>query len=259
MASGPERTALYRMFGAEDLLIYVGISKDFGRRWAQHAVVQPWYPEIQRQTVDWYPSRDEAEAAEIAAIKVEQPKYNKQHALKPPRSRRMRRTVPADSDGLDRDRIVYLSATAEANGGCEYVVAAPRIIAPGTYLITFDYDADGKPDWPVAVSQCVLVDAGDDAARKHGGTCREPEAQTPNALLAPACGCYQCRAKRSKARREPRCTCYESDTRDDSGAVPRLCSAHWPDGPGGVADPALPCTGTKTGSDPTRRLCGCAA
>jgi hypothetical protein len=70
---GPDgRTALYR--------VYDGISKDFGSRWKTHARNQPWWPEVRHQTVTWYDSRKEAEAAETAAIKAEQPKYNIAHA-----------------------------------------------------------------------------------------------------------------------------------------------------------------------------------
>jgi predicted GIY-YIG superfamily endonuclease len=75
-----ERTALYRIWGAADLLLYIGISKDFGSRWKQHAKQQPWWDEMERLTVDrWYGSRQEAEAAERTAIKAEKPKYNVAH------------------------------------------------------------------------------------------------------------------------------------------------------------------------------------
>jgi predicted GIY-YIG superfamily endonuclease len=66
-----ERTALYRIWGTADLLLYIGVSKDFGTRWKQHAKTQPWWPEMQRLTVDcWYDSRPEAEAEETAAINL---------------------------------------------------------------------------------------------------------------------------------------------------------------------------------------------
>lgn len=72
-------TALYRLLGDEDALLYIGIAKHFGRRWHQHAQAQPWWPEVKRQTVDWYPSRPEALAAEAAAIRAESPRYNVVH------------------------------------------------------------------------------------------------------------------------------------------------------------------------------------
>jgi hypothetical protein len=76
-AAAPERTALYRIFGDEDLLLYIGITKNFGMRWQKHSSTQPWWPQLRRQTIDWYDSRPEARAAELAAIHAEQPVHNK--------------------------------------------------------------------------------------------------------------------------------------------------------------------------------------
>jgi predicted GIY-YIG superfamily endonuclease len=98
-----EPTALYRVFGEADLLLYIGISNDFGRRWKQHARKQPWWDEKRRLTVDqWFDSREEAEAAEATAIMAEKPKYNKKHAAlpaRPPRrpGTRKRLVVPQSS------------------------------------------------------------------------------------------------------------------------------------------------------------------
>lgn len=75
-----ERTAVYHIFGDAGLLLYIGISKNFGHRWQQHAQVQPWWDEHRRMTVDWYDSRAEAKAVETIAIKTEGPKYNVIHA-----------------------------------------------------------------------------------------------------------------------------------------------------------------------------------
>lgn len=75
-----EPTALYRIFGDAEQLLYVGISNDFGTRWKQHAKAQPWWNEKKRLTVDeWYDSRADALAAEAAAIRTEKPKYNVVH------------------------------------------------------------------------------------------------------------------------------------------------------------------------------------
>ena len=75
-----ERTALYRMFDAGRALLYIGVSNNFGYRWKQHASAQSWWPEVQRQTVEWYPNRKDAEAAEVAAIKAEGPRHNITHS-----------------------------------------------------------------------------------------------------------------------------------------------------------------------------------
>lgn len=72
-----ERTALYRVWGKDDLLLYIGISDDFGRRWKQHAKQQLWWDEMKRLTADeWFDTRDDAEFAETVAIRTEKPKYN---------------------------------------------------------------------------------------------------------------------------------------------------------------------------------------
>lgn len=71
-----ERTALYRLFAADGTLLYVGIAKRFGRRWEQHARVQPWWPHVDYQTVHWRPSRETAALEEKRAIEEERPVYN---------------------------------------------------------------------------------------------------------------------------------------------------------------------------------------
>lgn len=80
MNKPPERTALYRMFDARDALLYIGISKDFGRRWKQHAKQQSWWSDVESQAIRWYPSRDLAKAAETVAIAAEGPIHNLQES-----------------------------------------------------------------------------------------------------------------------------------------------------------------------------------
>lgn len=104
-----ERTALYRVFGDVDLLLYIGISDDFGRRWKDHAKTQPWWGEMRRLTVDhWYDTRDEALDAEAAAIFSEQPKYNVMHRKQP--ERLVKRRVAARTLDDIRGKPCYDSA-----------------------------------------------------------------------------------------------------------------------------------------------------
>lgn len=70
-------SALYRIYGENDELLYVGVTFSPAVRMAQHAVEQPWWPEVVRKTMAWYPTRAEAAAAETAAIRTECPKYNR--------------------------------------------------------------------------------------------------------------------------------------------------------------------------------------
>lgn len=77
----PERTALYRLYDADDRLLYVGISKRPAVRWAEHAIDKAdlWWADVVRKTVEWFETREEAETAEVRAIRTEKPEHNKAH------------------------------------------------------------------------------------------------------------------------------------------------------------------------------------
>lgn len=68
--------ALYRFFGTDDELLYIGITADPGSRWKAHASDKPWWTEVVRTTIEHYETRKEVETAEAAAIRSEHPKYN---------------------------------------------------------------------------------------------------------------------------------------------------------------------------------------
>lgn len=80
------RTAVYRPYDAAGTLLYVGKSRNPAGRCKQHAKVKPWWPDVARVDVEWFDSGDEAEAAEIAAIRAERPRWNVQHAARPPQA-----------------------------------------------------------------------------------------------------------------------------------------------------------------------------
>lgn len=69
-------TTLYRMFDAAGQLLYVGISARALGRWEAHRHDKSWWSEVDRITVEHFPSREEALAAETAAIIAERPRYN---------------------------------------------------------------------------------------------------------------------------------------------------------------------------------------
>lgn len=69
----------------KEFVLYIGVSKNFGVRWKQHAESRPWWSEVRRMTADAsYTSRAGAEKAERLAIKAERPKYNKQQEQQTP-------------------------------------------------------------------------------------------------------------------------------------------------------------------------------
>lgn len=74
-------TALYRLFDAAGRLLYIGIAVSPRTRWYAHREEKSWWPEVARETIEWFPSRVQAESAEKAAIKTEAPMYNVTHSL----------------------------------------------------------------------------------------------------------------------------------------------------------------------------------
>lgn len=76
-----EPTALYRLRDQKKTRLYIGISNDVKRRFAQHADDKFWWKDVcHRHTrVRWYWSRGAAERAEERAIKSERPLYNVIH------------------------------------------------------------------------------------------------------------------------------------------------------------------------------------
>jgi hypothetical protein len=76
------RTALCRFFDADDSLLYIGIAADPDHRQTQHArdAADTWYPLMATRTVEWFDTREEAGAAERAALATERPRFNMAHS-----------------------------------------------------------------------------------------------------------------------------------------------------------------------------------
>lgn len=79
---GIDSVALYRHFDADGRLLYVGISRSVTARLTQHSE-SPWDHLIARIEVERFPTREEAEAAERAAIRSERPIHNRTHNTDP--------------------------------------------------------------------------------------------------------------------------------------------------------------------------------
>ena len=79
-AGASDRTALYRLYDAEGELLYVGITRNPERRFAEHAADKPWWPLVTRRNVEWYEKRKHALAAKEAAIKKHEPYHNRDHS-----------------------------------------------------------------------------------------------------------------------------------------------------------------------------------
>lgn len=67
---------LYRFFDERDVLLYVGITMDPGRRFKNHRATKAWWSEIERIELEQHPDRDTLALAEREAIKTEKPLHN---------------------------------------------------------------------------------------------------------------------------------------------------------------------------------------
>lgn len=74
-----QRTFLYRLFDAEDRLLYVGITNQPRRRFHHHRTTKTWWADVARHELETHPNREVASAAEIAAITGEHPVHNVVH------------------------------------------------------------------------------------------------------------------------------------------------------------------------------------
>lgn len=70
-------TALYRVYGEDGRLLYVGITADWRERMKQHARTALWFPSATHLMIQTFPSRALAEVAEREAIKAEWPLWNR--------------------------------------------------------------------------------------------------------------------------------------------------------------------------------------
>lgn len=120
---GDEPTARYRLFDADDVVIYVGITKSPASRMDSHSREDSWWPEVARKTMCWYPTRVAARIAETAAIEAHEPKYNKmKSSYSPAAAAAAARSVRAHRPG---DPVFSLSP----NGSPQWFF--PRVDADG--------------------------------------------------------------------------------------------------------------------------------
>jgi hypothetical protein len=75
------RTALYRHYDLNNVLLYVGVSLSTMTRFNQHIQCSDWATDSARMDIEWFDTREMALDAEKKAIKNESPRFNISHSL----------------------------------------------------------------------------------------------------------------------------------------------------------------------------------
>ena len=71
---------LYRHFGVNLELLYIGVTNNVQRRVKDHSKNSDWFPTVRNITMEVFESREEVLDAEKEAIKKEKPKHNIHHS-----------------------------------------------------------------------------------------------------------------------------------------------------------------------------------
>jgi predicted GIY-YIG superfamily endonuclease len=70
---------LYRFYGNNNQLLYVGISNTWYQRFHDHEKKSGWFSKVTYSTFEWHETRESVEAAELIAIRSENPEFNLLH------------------------------------------------------------------------------------------------------------------------------------------------------------------------------------
>lgn len=71
-----KRTAIYHFYDSNECLLYIGITENPRARFSDHESKKAWWKDVARHVIEWRETREEAEAAELAAIHAERPVWN---------------------------------------------------------------------------------------------------------------------------------------------------------------------------------------
>jgi hypothetical protein len=116
------RAAVYRLYDADGVLLYIGSSYDPDHRCKAHQK-QPWWPQVARRTEEWHPGRGHAYTAELAAIAVEGAKHNR---MGTPTYR-----TPVTAATLRRDELSRRRGQAQAESWRVYQTTVRRLESEG--------------------------------------------------------------------------------------------------------------------------------
>jgi hypothetical protein len=139
------RTALYRHYGIDGSLLYVGISLGPVRRLEQHKHKSDWFRTIARIDVQWLPSRSAALDAEARAIANENPRHNKSRPAVPGQQL-LEQPAPRSTyaKAIRHDRTGRLNGWWFEPGEAEELIGWFRVVFPKDRFSLVDPSANGN-------------------------------------------------------------------------------------------------------------------
>lgn len=134
--------SVYRCYGAEGALLYIGMTGDVTRRMIQHRCNSPWGRSVVRIEVTIHQSREEAFRVEAEEITLRSPKWNGLTVeTQRPRKKRQPFDMAASSFGR---------ALIEAGGNMTATAWAERFGVSRPYLYSL-LDGSRQPSLDVAI------------------------------------------------------------------------------------------------------------
>lgn len=155
------KTSLYRHWDADGRLLYVGISLSALQRLAQHKERSRWFERIASVTIEQFPTREAALAAEREAIATERPECNIIHNAANDNGA-LKATSPHHTDEAPQHGFLGLFGhTHHDDGEIDWQFEIIREGGDGLYLAQLYSWWDGRP------TNIVPMTAGDIVRKGH--------------------------------------------------------------------------------------------
>lgn len=117
---------LYKHYGQNGELLYVGISHDVWKRAVQHEGQSKWFSSVIRIDVEHFPNRDAAKEAEKAAVLSLKPQHNVDYLINAVLSLKERRMLVV---GEQRMELLPTLVQAVAEHGLKVVACEAKVHA----------------------------------------------------------------------------------------------------------------------------------
>jgi predicted GIY-YIG superfamily endonuclease len=153
----PDPTFLYRYFDESGTLLYVGISKSYMTRFAQHKSDKKWIYDVKKITLEIFETRDYAHIKEIDAIEKENPLYNIAHQISSDSNAMDWMEFDGKFDRETKDRIDLVIAKIPSYDLTELIKLCNGNIFRLEKISVYTFKLPTNTDKPIEVFQYILI------------------------------------------------------------------------------------------------------